>query len=51
MTTSFNAFPVLESSISLRGPQFQANRESRESLIQKIETISKAAMAEGGATY
>jgi len=49
--SSVNAFPVLESSASLRGPQFQANRKSWETLIQKFETMSKAAMAEGEARH
>jgi hypothetical protein len=51
MSSSFNAFPVLESSASLRGPQFQANRKSWEPLIQTFEAMSKAAMAEGEARH
>jgi hypothetical protein len=51
MSGSFNAFPVLDSSASLRGPQFQANRKSWEPLIQKFESMSKDAMAEGEARH
>jgi hypothetical protein len=42
-----NAFPVVESSASLRGPQFQANRKSWDPLIDRFQKMCKAAMAEG----
>jgi hypothetical protein len=42
-----NAFPVIESSASLRGPQFQANRKSWDPLMDRFQMMCKAAMAEG----
>jgi hypothetical protein len=42
-----NAFPVVEPSASLREPQFQANRKSWDPLIEKFQTMCKAAMAQG----
>jgi hypothetical protein len=51
MSGGFNAFPVLDSSATLRGPQFQANRKSWEPLIHKFESMSKDAMAEGEARH
>ncbi|KAK4555533.1 hypothetical protein LTR86_007286 [Recurvomyces mirabilis] len=47
----YNAFPVVETSASLRGPQFEANRRSWDALIAKFEDMSKAAMAQGQDRY
>lgn len=42
-----NAFPVIESSASLRGPQSQAIRKSWDPLIDKFQAMCKTAMGEG----
>lgn len=46
-----NTYPVIESTINLRGPQFTTNRKSWEPLIEKFETLSKAATSEGNDKY
>jgi hypothetical protein len=46
-----NTYPVIESSVNLRGPQFTTNRKSWEPLIEKFETLSKAATSEGNDKY
>lgn len=46
-----NTYPVIESAVNLRGPQFTTNRKSWEPLIQKYETLSKAATSEGNIKY
>ena len=46
-----NTYPVIESAVNLRGPQFTTNRKSWEPLIQKFETLSKAATSEGNDKY
>lgn len=46
-----NTYPVIESAVNLRGPQFTTNRKSWEPLINKFETLSKAATSEGNDKY
>lgn len=50
-TMDSNTYPVIESAINLRGPQFTTNRKSWEPLIEKFETLSKAATSEGNDKY
>lgn len=46
-----NTYPVIESAVNLRGPQFTTNRKSWEPLIEIFETLSKAATSEGNDKY
>lgn len=46
-----NTYPVVDSAVNLRGPQFTTNRKSWEPLIEKFETFSKAATSEGNDKY
>lgn len=46
-----NTYPVVDSAVNLRGPQFTTNRKSWEPLIEKFETLSKAATSEGNDKY
>ncbi|GAB7331699.1 hypothetical protein MBLNU13_g03681t1 [Cladosporium sp. NU13] len=46
-----NTYPAIESAVNLRGPQFTTNRKSWEPLIEKFETLSKAATSEGNDKY
>lgn len=50
-TMDANTYPVIESAVNLRGPQFTTNRKSWEPLIEKFETLSKAVMSEGNDKY
>lgn len=46
-----NTYPVVDSAVNLRGPQFTTNRKSWDPLINKFETLSKAATSEGNDKY
>ena len=46
-----NTYPVIESAVNLRAPQFTTNRKSWTPLIDKFETLSKAATSEGNDKY
>lgn len=50
-TMATNTYPIIETAVNLRGPQFTANRKSWEPLIEKFETLSKAATSEGNDKY
>lgn len=46
-----NTYPVIDSAVNLQGPQLTTNRKSWKPLIEKFETLSKAATSEGNDKY
>lgn len=42
-----SSFPIVSSNVNLRGPQFQANKESWTPVLDRFEEVLKQVSAEG----